>query len=96
MTSAEAWLFNIALRPRKPEGSLGRTAQDGHFDSHTQLLNYDIIHNMYGYNYNYERAHKPLVPKVKRYIYHINDYVEITSVLSRCFNNVSSLLSPAT
>ena len=34
MTNAEAW-FNIALRPRKPEGSLGRTAQDGHLDSHT-------------------------------------------------------------
>ena len=33
MTNAEAW-FNIALRPRKPEGSLGRTAQDGHLDSH--------------------------------------------------------------
>ena len=29
-----AW-FNITLRPRKPEGSLGRTAQDGHLDSHT-------------------------------------------------------------
>ena len=34
MTIAEAW-FNIALSPRKPEGSLGRTAQDGHLDSHT-------------------------------------------------------------
>ena len=34
MTNAEEW-FNIALRPRKPEGSLGRTAQDGHLDSHT-------------------------------------------------------------
>ena len=34
VTRAEAWL-NIALRPRKPEGSLGRTAQDGHLDSHT-------------------------------------------------------------
>ena len=35
MTNAEAW-FNIALRARKPaEGSLGRTAQDGHLDSHT-------------------------------------------------------------
>ena len=34
MTNAEAW-FNIALRPRKPEGSLGRTARDGHLDSHT-------------------------------------------------------------
>ena len=33
-TNAEAW-FNIASRPRKPEGSLGRTAQDGHLDSHT-------------------------------------------------------------
>ena len=33
-TNAEAW-FNIALRPRKPEGSLGRTAQDGHLDSLT-------------------------------------------------------------
>ena len=33
-TSALAW-FNIALRPRKPEGSLGRTAQDGHLHSHT-------------------------------------------------------------
>ena len=34
MTNAEAW-FNIALRPQKPEGSLGRTAQNGHLDSHT-------------------------------------------------------------
>ena len=34
MTNAEAW-FDIALLPRKPEGSLGRTAQDGHLDSHT-------------------------------------------------------------
>ena len=33
-TNAEAW-FNIVFRPRKPEGSLGRTAQDGHLDSHT-------------------------------------------------------------
>ena len=24
-----------SLRPRKPEGSLGRTAQDVHLDSHT-------------------------------------------------------------
>ena len=29
-----AW-FSIALRPWKPEGSLGRTAQDGHLNSHT-------------------------------------------------------------
>ena len=34
MTNAEA-LFNKSLRPRKPEGSLGRTAQDVHLDSHT-------------------------------------------------------------
>ena len=34
MTNAEA-LFNNSLRPRKSEGSLGRTAQDVHLDSHT-------------------------------------------------------------
>ena len=34
MTNVEA-RFNNSLRPRKPEGSLGRTAQDGHLDSHT-------------------------------------------------------------
>ena len=34
MTKAEA-RFNKYLRPRKPEGSLGRTAQDVHLDSHT-------------------------------------------------------------
>ena len=34
VTNAEAW-FNNSLRPRKPEGSLGRTAQDSHRDSHT-------------------------------------------------------------
>ena len=33
-TNAKAW-FNIILRPRKPEGSLGWTAQDSHLDSHT-------------------------------------------------------------
>ena len=27
--------FNKSLRPRKPEGSLGRTAQDVHLDFHT-------------------------------------------------------------
>ena len=27
--------YCFKLRPRKPEGSLGRTAQDGHLDSHT-------------------------------------------------------------
>ena len=34
MTNAEA-RFNNSLRPRTPEGSLGRTAQDVHLDSHT-------------------------------------------------------------
>ena len=34
MTNAEA-RFNNSLRPRKPEGSLGRTAQNVHLDSHT-------------------------------------------------------------
>ena len=34
MTNAEA-RCNNSLRPRKPEGSLGRTAQDGHLDSYT-------------------------------------------------------------
>ena len=34
MTNAEA-RFNKSLRPRKPEGSLGRTALDVHLDSHT-------------------------------------------------------------
>ena len=44
MTNAEA-RFSVALRPRKPEGSLGRTAQDGHLDSHTapELWNHYLI-----------------------------------------------------
>ena len=28
------YIISMALRLRKPEGSLGRTAQDGHLDSH--------------------------------------------------------------
>ena len=34
VTNAEA-RFNNSLRPRKPEGSLGRTAQDVHLDFQT-------------------------------------------------------------
>ena len=34
MTNAEA-RFSNSLRSQKPEGSLGRPAQDGHLDSHT-------------------------------------------------------------
>ena len=43
-TNAEAW-FNIALRSRKPEGSLGQTAQDGHLDSHTAPEQYIYIYS---------------------------------------------------
>ena len=34
VTDAKA-RFNVSLHPRKPEGSLGQTAQDVHLDSHT-------------------------------------------------------------
>ena len=49
MTKAEAW-FNKSLRPRKPEGSLGRAAQDGHLDSHTapELCSPSLIVHNYG------------------------------------------------
>ena len=40
MTNAEA-RFNNPLHPRKPKGSLGQTAQDGHLDSHTAPELYD-------------------------------------------------------
>ena len=40
MTNAEA-RFNNSLRPRKPEGSLGWTAQDT--STLTQLLNYACV-----------------------------------------------------
>ena len=45
MTNAEA-RFNKSLRPRKPEGSLGQTAQDVHLDSHTapELWIYFTVH----------------------------------------------------
>ena len=56
MTNAEAW-FNIALRPRKPEGSLGRTAQDGHLDSHTAPeLEHKRLKRMLIYYDNTERT----------------------------------------
>ena len=46
MTNAEA-RCNNSLRPRKPEGSLGRTAQDVHLDSHTapELCGSQYIHH---------------------------------------------------
>ena len=43
MSSAEA-RFSNSLRPRKPEGSLGRTAQNGHLDSHTAPELWAILH----------------------------------------------------
>ena len=48
VTNAEA-RFNNSLRPRKPEGSLGRTAQDGHLDFHTapELCFIGAKHNMH-------------------------------------------------
>ena len=47
MTNAKAH-FNKSLRPRKPEGSLGRTAQDVHLDSHTapELWHVSVITNV--------------------------------------------------
>ena len=45
MTNAEAW-FNNSLRPRKPEGSLGRPAQDGRLD-YEQFLNYEKQKNQH-------------------------------------------------
>ena len=44
MTNAEA-RCSKSLRPQKPEGSLGRTAQDVHLDSHTVIIT--IIHSFY-------------------------------------------------
>ena len=44
VTNAEAW-FSNSLRPRKPEGSLGWTAQDGHLNSPTasELCVQDVV-----------------------------------------------------
>ena len=51
MTNAEARFNNNSLRPRKPEGSLGRTAQDVHLDSQTapELWPLTISHLYYLY-----------------------------------------------
>ena len=48
MTNAEA-RFSKSLRPRKPEGSLGRTAQDVHLDSHTAPELYRTLSTMFTY-----------------------------------------------
>ena len=52
MTNAEAG-FNNSLRPRKPEGSLGRTAQDGHLDSHTAPELGEVLLNVLGCQLTY-------------------------------------------
>ena len=44
VTNAEAW-FNKSLRPQKPKGSLGRTAQDVHLNSHTAPELWQIFGN---------------------------------------------------
>ena len=50
MTNAEA-RFNKSLCPRKPEGSLGRTAQDVHLDSHTAPELCVCVHLAHVYSY---------------------------------------------
>ena len=55
MTNAEAW-FSIALRPRKPEGLLGRTAQDGHLDSLTAPELCHLKENLRGDNASTHKA----------------------------------------
>ena len=44
MTNAEA-RFSNSLRPQKPEGSLGRTAQDGHLNSDVHQVA-EVSHNV--------------------------------------------------
>ena len=53
MTNAEA-RFNKSLRPRKPEGSLGRTAQDVHLDSHTAP---ELCAILCSFSYLYQSEH---------------------------------------
>ena len=50
MTNAEA-RCNKSLRPRKPEGSLGRTAQDVHLDSHPAPELWDVSFSFDQYLY---------------------------------------------
>ena len=54
MTNAEAW-FNNSLRPRKPEGSLGQTAQDGHLDSHTAPELYEHFNSSVDQDKGYQK-----------------------------------------
>ena len=66
MTNAEA-RCNKSLRPRKPEGSLGRTAQDIHLDSHTAPELWDAGGQRTGFNTLDNWGHKtPTLSKGKR------------------------------
>ena len=56
MTNAEA-RFNISLRPRKPEGSLGRTAQDVHLDFHTAPVCFRV-----GWGWGWGMLYSSLLP----------------------------------
>ena len=58
MTNAEA-RFNKSLRPRKPEGSLGRTAQDVPLDSHTAPELWTLPAQRTGFNTLDNWGHKP-------------------------------------
>ena len=51
MTNAEA-RCNKSLRPRKPEGSLGRTAQDVHLDSHTAPELWGVVYRDHTFKYS--------------------------------------------
>ena len=56
VTNAEE-RFNKSLHPWKPEGSLGQTAQDVHFDSHTapELCSTESRHNTFVARYSENR-----------------------------------------
>ena len=65
MTNAEA-RFSNSLRPRKPEGSLGRTAQDVHLDSHTAPELWTRRAQRTSFNTLDNWGHKKLLPNQKR------------------------------
>ena len=77
-----------SLRPRKPEGSLGRTAQGGHLDSHTQLLNYDERASRINPNVSHAQTptchtHKPQRTTRTNPVFHV------VRVASRGFANIT-------
>ena len=65
MTNAEA-RCNKSLRPRKPEGSLGRTAQDGHLDSHTAPELWTLRAQRASFNTSDNYGHKTPAESKKR------------------------------